>query len=149
MSEHGVNLSRGGVPQTVLPPADPAIRRALSTALEMHAAGSDDLLSALGDVAGTYPTALDAWAELGDHGRTTIERYAYYRVGYHRGLDALRHNGWRGSGYVKWEAPDNRGFLRCLDGLREMAVVIGETSEAERCRLFLLQLDPSWERREV
>ena len=48
---------------------------------------------------------------------TTIERYAYYRVGYHRGLDALRANGWRGSGYVRWSEPTNRGFLRALAGL--------------------------------
>ena len=49
-----------------------------------------------------HPRFLDAWAELGDLGRDDVERYAYYRVGYHRGLDALRANGWRGSGYVRW-----------------------------------------------
>ena len=38
-------------------------------------------------------------------GRDEIERYAAYRVGYHRGLDALRANGWRGSGYVPSTAP--------------------------------------------
>jgi hypothetical protein len=65
-------------------------------------------------------------------------------VGYHRGLDALRANGWRGSGYVRWEAPSNRGFLRCLSGLAQMAAAIGETAEAERCELFCAQLDPSW-----
>ena len=43
---------------------------------------------------------------------TTIERYAYYRVGYHRGLDALRANGWRGSGYVRWSSRRTSGFLR-------------------------------------
>jgi hypothetical protein len=30
-----------------------------------------------------------------------------------------------------------------MRGLAEMATVIGETDEAERCRVFLLQLDPS------
>jgi hypothetical protein len=65
-------------------------------------------------------------------------------VGYHRGLDALRAHGWRGSGYVRWSAPSNRGFLRCLSGLAHMAAEIGEVAEAERCELFCAQLDPSW-----
>lgn len=89
------------------------------------------------------PRFLQGWAELGDLGRDTIERYAAYRVGYHRGLDALRANGWRGSGYVRWSEPTNHGFLRSLRGLGRMAAEIGETDEAERCEQFLLQLDPS------
>ena len=72
-----------------------------------------------------------------------MERYAAYRVGYHRGLDALRANGWRGSGYVRWAEPTNRGFLRALQGLSAMAAEIGEEDEAERCATFLLQLDPT------
>jgi hypothetical protein len=72
-----------------------------------------------------------------------ISRYAAYRVGYHRGLDALRASGWRGSGYVRWSDPTNVGFLRCLRGLGEVAATIGEDDEAERCRQFLDQLDPS------
>ena len=60
----------------------------------------------------------------------------------HRGLDALRANGWRGSGYVRWREPGNLGFLRCLTGLGEMAAAIGEHDEAERISLFLGQLDP-------
>ena len=39
--------------------------------------------------------AEDAWKE----GRT-VDSYAYARVGYHRGLDALRKAGWRGAGPV-------------------------------------------------
>jgi hypothetical protein len=72
-----------------------------------------------------------------------LEAYAYYRIGYHRGLDALRQNGWRGSGYVRWTHPSNRGFLASLDGLRRMAAAIGEDSESERCAEFLMMLDPS------
>ncbi len=97
----------------------------------------------MADVVASSPRCLDAWAELGDLGRDHIERYAAYRVGYHRGLDALRANGWRGSGYVRWSEPTNRGFLRALRGLGDMAAVIGEDDEADRCRTFLLQLDPS------
>ncbi len=66
--------------------------------------------AALAAVAARWPRYLDVWAALGDQGRDEIERYAYYRVGYHRGLDALRANGWRGSGYVRWTAPDQPGL---------------------------------------
>jgi hypothetical protein len=90
-----------------------------------------------------HPRFVDAWASLGDLGRDTIERYAAYRVGYHRGLDALRANGWRGSGYVRWADETNRGFLRALRGLGLMAAAIGEDDEAARVEQFLLQLDPS------
>jgi len=99
--------------------------------------------AAVAEVVASAPRYLDGWAELGDLGRDVIERYAAYRVGYHRGLDALRANGWRGSGYVRWSEPTNRGFLRSLRGLGVMAAEIGETDEAERCHTFLLQLDPS------
>lgn len=77
------------------------------------------------------------------HARGPLERYAYFRIGYHRGLDALRQNGWRGSGYVRWAAPSNVGFLRCLLGLARSAQEIGELDEAERCHVFLAQLDPT------
>lgn len=86
---------------------------------------------------------LAGWAELGDLGRDDVESYAYFRVGYHRGLDRLRASGWRGSGYVRWEHETNRGFLRALEGLRSAAAAIGETDEEERCRHFLYQCDPN------
>ncbi len=112
------------------------LSQALSAPLEGRRA-------AVAEVVASSPRFLDGWAELGDLGRDTIESYAAYRVGYHRGLDALRANGWRGSGYVRWSEPTNRGFLRALRGLSAMAAEIGETDEAERCHMFLLQLDPS------
>ena len=95
-------------------------------------------------VAGQWPRFLDCWARLGQSARDDAEAYAFFRVGYHRGLDRLRQNGWRGSGYVQWANEENRGFLRCLEGLRMMADRIGEADEAERCAVFLRQLDPSW-----
>lgn len=137
MAEQPIHMS-SGLPSTVLPESDPAVRHALAQAL--HA---DDPRAAVAVVVADNPRTLDAWAALGDHGRDTIERYAAYRVGYHRGLDALRANGWRGSGYVRWSAPGNRSFLRCLLGLAAMADAIGEADEALRCEQFLLQLDPS------
>jgi hypothetical protein len=127
-----------GLPSTVLPEPPPAVRAALERAL-----ASDDPRTAVTAVVAANPRWLEGWATLGDFGRDVIERYAAYRVGYHRGLDTLRANGWRGSGYVRWSAPGNRGFLRSLRGLGQMAAEIGETDEAERCEQFLLQLDPS------
>jgi hypothetical protein len=100
--------------------------------------------TALSRVVATAPRSLLAWAHLGDAGRDVIERYAAYRVGYHRGLDTLRANGWRGSGYVRWEHAGNRGFLRALAGLQRTAAEIGEEDEADRCAQFLRQLDPGW-----
>ena len=76
--------------------------------------------------------------------RDDIEAYAYFRVGYHRGLDRLRQSGWRGTGYVRWSHEENRGFLRALAGLHASAARIGEADEEERCLQFLQQLDPSW-----
>jgi hypothetical protein len=94
-------------------------------------------------VARAHPRCVTAWALLGGVARDDIEAYAYYRVGYHRGLDQLRQSGWRGSGYVRSSHPENRGFLTALDGLRRTAEAIGETDEADRCAEFLFQLDPN------
>ena len=99
---------------------------------------------AIAEVVAGYPRCLEAWASLGEHARDDVERYAAFRVGYHRGLDRLRANGWRGSGYVRWAHEDNRGFLRSLSGLAATAAAIGEDDEAERCTHFLYQCDPAW-----
>lgn len=133
-----VSMSASGPPETVLDPEPADARDALAAAL---AAGGRDPVA---DVVSRWPRYIDAWAHLGNLGRDPIERYASYRIGYHRGLDRLRASGWRGSGYVRWLHEENRGFLRSLDGLQRMAEVIGEKDEAERCALFLVQLDPSW-----
>ncbi len=139
VSDQPIQFS-SGLPTTVLPSVEPALSERLAAAL---AQPLDERRRAVADVVASAPRCLDGWAELGDLGRDTIERYAAYRVGYHRGLDTLRANGWRGSGYVRWSEPTNRGFLRSLRGLGEMAAEIGEDDEAERCRTFLLQLDPT------
>lgn len=139
MSDQPIQFS-AGIPTTVLPPADPTDADRLAAALELDGA---ERRTAVAAVVADSPRFLDGWAALGDLGRDTIERYAAYRVGYHRGLDALRGNGWRGSGYVRWSEPTNQGFLRSLRGLGQMAAEIGEADEAERCQQFLLQLDPS------
>jgi hypothetical protein len=139
VSDQPINFS-SGLPTTVLPASDPALADRLAAAI---ARPLEQRRAAVAEVVAAAPRSLDGWAELGDLGRDVIERYAAYRVGYHRGLDALRANGWRGSGYVRWSEPTNRGFLRSLRGLGEMAAEIGEIDEAERCHTFLLQLDPT------
>jgi hypothetical protein len=134
-----------GPPETVLAPLPPAVAEALGAALSTPPEGRKAALAA---VAGAYPAVLDAWAYLAAATADPVESYAYARVGYHRGLDTLRASGWRGSGYVRWEHPTNRGFLRALEALRAAAERIGEDGEEVRCRLFLHQLDPDWDRRE-
>lgn len=137
-----VNLNPSGPPETVLPDPDPDLRAALEAASTIDECSS---------VVVRHPSSPFAWASLGDaldagrRGVTDdVAAYAAFRVGYHRGLDALRKNGWRGPGYVRWEHEANRGFLRCLDGLARMAGVIGEDEERDRCDEFLRMLDPDW-----
>lgn len=140
-----IRLTSGGsLPQTVLPDLPPEVVAGLA------AAGTDKYR--LVEVAAAHPDLPEVWVALGQICETDgaalsdrLESYAYYRIGYHRGLDALRRNGWRGSGYVRWAHPTNRGFIASLDGLRRMAAAIGEDSESERCGEFLGMLDPSYE----
>lgn len=136
MSDAPVSLTPSGPPETVLD-------REPDDALAGLAAAGDDR-SAVAVVVARHPRFLDGWAALGLLARDDIEAYAYYRVGYHRGLDRLRGSGWRGSGYVRWVHETNRGFLRALAGLARSAAAIGEVDEQERCELFLRQLDPDW-----
>jgi hypothetical protein len=122
----------GGPPPTLLPD-EPEPRGLLE-------AGTDPA-----EVAARFPTHSAAWAALAfdafDRG-AVIESYAYARVGYHRGLDALRRNGWKGHGPVPWEHGPNQGFLRALYALGRAAGEIGETDEAQRIRAFLDDSDP-------
>lgn len=97
------------------------------------------------DVAAKHPTSSAAWAVLADAAYEkgkVIESYAYARTGYHRGLDALRRNGWKGHGPVPWSHVPNQGFLRSLNALGRAAATIGETEEADRIARFLDDSDP-------
>ena len=122
-----------GPPPTLLPD-EPAPRESLE-------GGTDPA-----EVAARFPASSAPWAELADRafaaGRV-VESYAYARVGYHRGLDALRRNGWKGHGPVPWAHVPNRGFLRCLHALGRAAAEIGELDEAQRCATFLRDSDPA------
>lgn len=122
----------GGPPPTLLPP-DPAAAR--------FAQGAPAV-----EVARQFPASSLTWAELAEDalGRgDDIGGYAFARVGYHRGLDALRRNGWKGFGPVPWSHESNRGFLRCVAALARAADRIGEVPEAERCRQLLADCDPT------
>jgi hypothetical protein len=141
MADAPVHLSSGGPPETVLDDEPPEALAALDLALGRPEA---ERRAAVAAVARRWPRFLDAWAQLARLSEDDVERYAYSRVGYHRGLDRLRANGWRGSGHVRWRHPQNRGFLRALDELRAAAAAIGEEDEAVRCERFLRQLDPDW-----
>jgi hypothetical protein len=144
VSDLPVSFSTSGIPETVLDPEPAEALDALRDALARpDTATRRDAVSA---VVARWPRFLDGWAQLGALARDDVEGYAYFRVGYHRGLDRLRQSGWRGSGYVRWRHASNRGFLRALDGLRRAASVIGEEDEAARCDEFLHQLEPDWDR---
>jgi hypothetical protein len=98
------------------------------------------------ELAARYPASSAAWAALAEQAFAAgqvIEAYAFARTGYHRGLDQLRRNGWKGHGPVPWSHVPNRGFLRCLSVLAKAAAAIGEADEAARCAQFLRDCDPS------
>jgi len=137
-----LDLGTSGPPETVLPLVVAEVSEALAAALAID--DVDQRREAISSIVAAHPRYLDGWARLGELGRHPIERYAAFRVGYHRGLDTLRQNGWRGSGYVRWQHPTNQGFLRALHGLHQAASEIGELDEAERTAVFLRQLDPAW-----
>lgn len=127
----GKNLLDG--PEPTLLPEEPDVAARLE-------AGDEAV-----DLAASYPTSSLAWAILADDAYaegSIIESYAYARVGYHRGLDALRGAGWRGHGPVPYSHEPNRGFLRALYALGRAAGAINEVEEAERIAKFLNDSDP-------
>jgi hypothetical protein len=121
----------GGPPPTLLP-ADPA-------AAELDG-GADPRATAAG-----HPASSLAWAAAAEQALAdgdALVGYAFARVGYHRGLDSLRRNGWKGHGSIPWSHEPNRGFLRALAALAVASDRIGDTEESVRCREFLTEADP-------
>jgi hypothetical protein len=97
-------------------------------------------------VAAAHPSASVAWATLAEEALDddrAVTAYAYARTGYHRGLDQLRRNGWKGFGPVPYAHEPNRGFLRCVAALARAADSIGETDEFQRCLDLLDDCDPA------
>lgn len=140
-------------PPPVLLPADPA-------------AGVPDLLSE--DTVIAHPESPLAWAaraeaaleaaessgESGADSRAQapagfaglatprLVAYAFARTGYHRSLDRLRANGWKGWGPVPFSHEPNQGVLRAIAALARAARLIGEDAEFERCAKMLEDADP-------
>ncbi|CAM3910783.1 DUF3151 domain-containing protein [Tsukamurella ocularis] len=97
------------------------------------------------EVAADAPTSSLAWAVLAEgalDAGEAVAAYAYARTGYHRGLDQLRRQGWRGFGPVPYSHENNRGFLRAVAALARAAQSIGEEDEYLRCLDLLNDCDP-------
>jgi len=133
-------------PSVLLPPEPDKAREALEEALLIGEAGSPERRAALTAVARSWPAFVGGWASLAEAARAQgqdVEAYAFARTGYHRALDRLRGNGWRGMGLVPWAHEPNRSALLAFHELLRAAELIGETSEVERMRQLLLDSDPS------
>lgn len=127
-------------PPATLLPGDAAAEAALAEATRA------DTGEAYTSVAARFPANSAAWAALAGwaYGAgQVVMAYACARTGYHRGLDQLRRNGWKGHGPVPWAHGPNQGFLRCLYLLSRLAGEIGESDEAARCAQFLRDCDPA------
>ncbi|MCK7637671.1 DUF3151 domain-containing protein [Corynebacterium pygosceleis] len=116
-------------------------------------ADAPDDVPALAVKARRYPESPLIWAVLAEHALSTastdsasdvdaITAYALARTGYHRGLDRLRGNGWKGFGPVPHSHEPNRGVLRAIAALARAARLIGEDNEYDRCRALLSDCDP-------
>ena len=144
MSE--VTFNKGKIPETRLPSEDQSFEQKMK---DLRDNESDDKRSMLLSLASKNPESIAIWCVLGLSSTERMESYAYFRVAYHRGLDSLRKNGWRGSGFVRWDHESNRYFLFALNQLAVISREIGDYAEAERCSLFLRQLEPSWDQLQI
>ena len=126
-------LASSGVgPGATYLPVDPAVA-------ELAEGGTERFL----EIVSAHPTSSWCWARLAEKAlqagtlEDDLAAYAFARTGYHRGLDALRRSGWKGTGPIPWEHAPNRGFLRALYALTVAAGRIDDTVEEERCAQFL------------
>ncbi|MDO4630751.1 MAG: DUF3151 domain-containing protein [Corynebacterium sp.] len=98
-----------------------------------------------------HPASPLAWATLAEQKLATAgtdpvaqaTAYAYARTGYHRSLDRLRGNGWKGWGPVPYAHLPNQGVLRAIAALALASHLIGDQSEYDRCRQMLSDADPA------
>jgi hypothetical protein len=133
-------------PSVLLPPEPDEAVEALKEAQIIGDDGSPERRAALAAVVRSRPAFVGGWAHLAAAARALgqdVEAYAFARTGYHRALDRLRGNGWRGTGWVLWAHEPNRSALMAFHELLRAAETIGETSEVERMRTLLLDSDPS------
>ena len=116
----------------------------LTSAVTADDAGAD--LESLAKIAKANPKDSGAWAALAFRlieADEPVTAYACARTGYHRGLDALRGNGWRGTGPVPWDHVPNQGVLRAIGSLVVAAKRINEDDEVIRCLNLLNDCDPA------
>jgi len=133
-------------PSVMLPPEPDEAVRALEEAQRIGDAGTSERYRALSAVVRSWPAFVGGWAALAAEARVLgreVEAYAFARTGYHRALDRLRGNGWRGMGLVAWTHEPNRSALLAFHELFLAADSFGETPEVERMRKLLLDSDPS------
>ena len=111
------------------------------------------------ELAAKFPASPYAWAVLAEAEREEaqataadgakaepsafITAYAFARTGYHRGLDRLRGNGWKGWGPVPFDHEPNQGVLRAIAALGHASQAIGEDEEYDRLRQMLSDADPA------
>lgn len=127
-------------PDPIHLPEDPAQKAVASDRLE--------------DVAVAHPESPLVWALLAERAlddasvddatpSAFIVAYALARTGYHRGLDRLRGNGWKGWGPVPFDHEPNQGVLRAIAVLARAASAIGEDTEYDRLSQMLADADPN------
>ncbi|MBG9243891.1 DUF3151 domain-containing protein [Corynebacterium belfantii] len=109
-----------------------------------------DLEAVTATTALDHPESPSVWAQLAHKALATAHSdeqraiaYAYARTAYHRSLDRLRANGWKGWGPVPFAHEPNQGVLRAIAALALASQKIGDTAEYERCRQMLLDADQS------
>ena len=78
MPETPINLTTGGLPETVIPSYEPSAVSALRDSLAAVPSERKGMVAA---VAAQWPRFLDPWAALGNRSDDPIEAYAYFRVG--------------------------------------------------------------------
>lgn len=96
-----------------------------------------------------HPASPLGWATLAEQALAQAESdsdkaraYAYARTGYHRSLDRLRANGWKGFGPIPFSHIPNQGVLRAIAALANASKLIGDQAEYDRCWQMLSDADP-------
>lgn len=98
----------------------------------------------------SHPASPLVWATLAERAIATASSdeekaaaYGFARTGYHRSLDRLRGNGWKGWGPVPFEHEPNQGVLRAIAALGHASQMIGDQEEYDRIRQMLSDADPA------
>ncbi|WP_267207610.1 DUF3151 domain-containing protein [Corynebacterium sp. Marseille-P8863] len=93
-----------------------------------------------------HPDSPAVWAARAEKeldGGDELIAYAYARTGYHRSLDRLRANGWKGWGPVPASHEANVPVLKSIAMLALASKAIGDDAEYDRCRQMLSDADPA------